>query len=188
MPSADATERVPPVLSKAQRNRAVRGRDYIIGNPPFVGASMMTAEQKRDAVGIFGKGRRVNSIDYVGAWYCKSAELMRGTLTRTAFVSTNSITQGEQVAALWGKLLGGDELPVLVKSESSGWRLTLADCVRRHVGAKDFINNDEKRYCQWLKGVSPSVCRGNREVMRRLEAVLRWLRRSRRNEGRTALM
>jgi hypothetical protein len=79
--------------------------DYIIGNPPFVGASMMTAEQKAEAVAIFGKGKRVNSIDYVGAWYHKAAALMQGTTTRAAFVSTNSITQGEQVAPLWRPLV-----------------------------------------------------------------------------------
>ena len=77
---------------------------YIMGNPPFVGSSMMTAEQKSQAVFIFGKGARVNSIDYVGAWYFKSAEMMQDTLIRTALVSTNSITQGEQVASLWKPL------------------------------------------------------------------------------------
>ena len=80
------------------------GFDYIMGNPPFVGASMMTAEQKAEAVAIFGKGKRVNSIDYVGAWYYKAAELLAGTNSRCAFVSTNSVTQGEQVAPLWRKL------------------------------------------------------------------------------------
>ena len=78
--------------------------DYIMGNPPFVGASMMNAEQKAEAVAIFGKGKRVNSIDYVGAWYYKAAELLAGTNSRCAFVSTNSVTQGEQVAPLWRKL------------------------------------------------------------------------------------
>lgn len=78
--------------------------DYIMGNPPFVGASMMTTEQKTEAVAVFGKGRRVNSIDYVGAWYCKACDLMRGTAARCAFVSTNSITQGEQVAPLWKRM------------------------------------------------------------------------------------
>ena len=79
--------------------------DYIMGNPPFVGASMMTKEQKDEAVAVFGKGKRVNSIDYVGAWYHKAAALMQGISARAAFVSTNSITQGEQVAPLWEKLL-----------------------------------------------------------------------------------
>lgn len=79
--------------------------NYIMGNPPFVGASMMTKEQKDDAVAIFGKIKLSNSIDYVGAWYHKAAMLMQGTTIKTALVSTNSITQGEQVAPLWDKLL-----------------------------------------------------------------------------------
>ena len=74
---------------------------YIMGNPPFVGASMMTAAQKAEAVAIFGKGKRVNSIDYVGAWYYKAMQVPGA---RCAFVSTNSITQGEQVAPLWHPL------------------------------------------------------------------------------------
>ena len=78
---------------------------YIMGNPPFVGASMMTAAQKAEAVAIFGKGKRVNSIDYVGAWYYKACELISATkCTKVAFVSTNSITQGEQVAPMWAPL------------------------------------------------------------------------------------
>jgi len=77
---------------------------YILGNPPFVGASMMTKEQKEDAVAIFGKIKLSNSIDYVGAWYHKSAMMIQNTNIRVAFVSTNSITQGEQVAPLWGKM------------------------------------------------------------------------------------
>lgn len=79
--------------------------NYIMGNPPFVGASMMTAEQKADAVAIYGKIKLSNSIDYVGAWYHKAAQFMQGSSIRTAFVSTNSITQGEQVAPLWKTLM-----------------------------------------------------------------------------------
>ena len=78
--------------------------NYIMGNPPFVGASMMTREQKNEAVEIFGKIKLSNSIDYVGAWYFKSCELMKDTAIKAALVSTNSITQGEQVAPLWGTL------------------------------------------------------------------------------------
>ena len=78
---------------------------YLMGNPPFVGASLMTPAQKAEAVEIFGKRNRTNSIDYVGAWYYKAAEMIQGTSIRVAFVSTNSITQGEQVAPLWEVLL-----------------------------------------------------------------------------------
>ena len=85
------------VVSKSKLN-------YIMGNPPFIGASMMDKEQKNDAVSIFGKKKLSNSIDYVGAWYYKAAFLIANTPCRVAFVSTNSITQGEQVAPLWKEL------------------------------------------------------------------------------------
>lgn len=79
--------------------------NYIMGNPPFVGASMMTKKQKEQAVAIYGKIKLSNSIDYVGAWYHKAAAMIQSSSIRVAFVSTNSITQGEQVAPLWDKLL-----------------------------------------------------------------------------------
>ena len=78
--------------------------NYIMGNPPFIGASMMTKEQKAEAVALFGKIKLSNSIDYVGAWYYKATAFIAGTSVRAAFVSTNSITQGEQVAPLWETL------------------------------------------------------------------------------------
>ncbi|MDR2599608.1 MAG: N-6 DNA methylase [Oscillospiraceae bacterium] len=79
--------------------------DHIMGNPPFLGYAMQNAKQKADAVAIFGKIKLSNSIDYVGAWYHKAAQYISDTKIRVAFVSTNSITQGEQVAPLWEKML-----------------------------------------------------------------------------------
>lgn len=64
----------------------------------------MTKEQKNEAVEIFGKIKLSNSIDYVSAWYFKACALINGTTVKAALVSTNSITQGEQVAPLWGTL------------------------------------------------------------------------------------
>lgn len=236
--------------------------NYIMGNPPFVGASLMSKEQKAEAVAVFGRIKLSNSIDYVGAWYHKAASYMQGTNIKTAFVSTNSITQGEQVAALWDKLLNVyktqiifgyrtfkwnsealdsavvhctiigfcccgfyskkyifdyegipieaqninpylvDAPDILIMSRSKpvsdipkmiygnkpsdGGNLILtteeaekliADdkeitcCIRRYVGARDFINNNEERYCLWLKDVSPNIFRNNKEVMRRIDAV-----------------
>ncbi len=235
---------------------------YICGNPPFYGASKMSAAQKAETVEILGKGKRVNSVDYVGGWYYKAAAYIQNTNIHCALVSTNSITQGEQVAALWTKLFDeyhihidfayrtfrwdseatmmahvhcviigfsvseiyrkkriiyadGTELyaeninPYLVNSPnvlveskgapicsvpkmtagnkpSDGGHLILSpeereeminydpSCeplIRRYVGSKDFINNDEIRYCLWLKDVSPSAYRSNSLIMRRLEAV-----------------
>ncbi len=73
--------------------------DYIIGNPPFVGYAYQTKEQKED-LKVLMKGFG-NNIDYVAGWYYKASHLIRNTKTRCALVSTNSITQGEQVAAIW---------------------------------------------------------------------------------------
>ena len=95
--------------------------DYIISNPPFVGASMMDANQKSDAVKIFGKVKLSNSIDYVGAWYHKAAKLMSGTTIKAAFVSTNSITQGEQVAPLWRKLFDAYGMQIIFGRRTFKW-------------------------------------------------------------------
>ena len=76
--------------------------DYIMGNPPFVGYSFQSKEQKEDlAVLMEGFGK---NIDYVAGWYVKASQLIQGTNTKCALVSTNSITQGEQVAAIWKPL------------------------------------------------------------------------------------
>ncbi len=78
---------------------------YIMGNPPFVGARLMSASQKKDVLDTFGdKWKNVGNLDYVCCWYKKSAELIRGTRIRAALVSTNSVTQGEAVANLWKPL------------------------------------------------------------------------------------
>ena len=83
--------------------------DYIMGNPPFVGYSLQSKAQKDDILSIYvdEKGKpykTAGKIDYVSGWYFKAAQLMQGTSIRTAFVSTNSITQGEQVAGVWKPL------------------------------------------------------------------------------------
>lgn len=79
--------------------------NYIMGNPPFVGARLMSEEQKDDVLAIFGaKWKNVGNLDYVCCWYKLSADYMRGTSIRAALVSTNSVSQGEQVANLWKPL------------------------------------------------------------------------------------
>ncbi len=78
---------------------------FLMGNPPFVGARLMSEMQKTDVISVFGsKWKNVGNLDYVCCWYKKAAEMMQGNSIRTALVSTNSITQGEAVANLWGPL------------------------------------------------------------------------------------
>jgi hypothetical protein len=82
---------------------------YVLGNPPFVGSKLLTKEQRSDADAAFSGVSGAGLLDFVAAWYVVSTRYMRATgssrAPRTAFVSTSSITQGEQVVLLWGWLL-----------------------------------------------------------------------------------
>lgn len=90
------------VVSKERLN-------YIIGNPPFLGYSLQSPKQKADLLSVYvdetGKPyKTAGKIDFVSAWYFKASHIMQNTSIRTALVSTNSITQGEQVAGVWKPL------------------------------------------------------------------------------------
>lgn len=78
--------------------------DYIMGNPPFVGARMMDASQKEDLNVVFPEWKNAGNLDYVSCWYKKAADFMHGVKIRSSLVSTNSVVQGESVANLWKPL------------------------------------------------------------------------------------
>ena len=78
---------------------------HILGNPPFIGSKMMSAGQRDDLLGVAGKLKGAGVLDFVAAWYLKAASYICQRPIRAAFVSTNSITQGEQVSILWGEML-----------------------------------------------------------------------------------
>lgn len=78
---------------------------YIIGNPPYLGARLQDAEQKKDMGFVFNTIRGYNNMDYIACWFYKSKEYISGLNAKAAFVSTNSICQGEQVALLWPHIL-----------------------------------------------------------------------------------
>ena len=78
--------------------------DYIFGNPPFIGGMIMSREQKSDMTFVLENIKGVGELDYVAAWYKKAVDYMHGRQTRSAFVSTNSISQGQQAVTLWKPL------------------------------------------------------------------------------------
>jgi hypothetical protein len=79
---------------------------YVIGNPPFVGAKFMGDAQRADVACVFGAIHNAGLLDFVAAWYVKAAHYVKANpAVRVAFVSTNSITQGEQVGVLWSWML-----------------------------------------------------------------------------------
>lgn len=77
---------------------------YIMGNPPFVGGMMMTKEQKQDIITVVGEIKGVGELDFVSGWYYKATEYIKETKIKVAFVSTNSICQGQQAVTLWKPL------------------------------------------------------------------------------------
>ncbi|MBV6446348.1 MAG: N-6 DNA methylase [Ignavibacteriales bacterium] len=77
---------------------------YIFGNPPFIGSKLMKAEQRAQITRLFAGIPGSGVLDYVTGWYQKAAEYIKGTGIKVAFLSTNSIVQGEQTGILWGHL------------------------------------------------------------------------------------
>jgi hypothetical protein len=235
---------------------------YVLGNPPFIGKQFQTVEQKQDMEIICGKVKGSGVLDYVTGWYFKAAEYISGTKIVVGFVSTNSISQGEQVGILWNALFQhglkihfghrtfawaseargkahvhvvivgfgafdtvnkriydyeGDKVTVVIAKNISpyliegndivalsrttpvssvpeivfgnmpndGGHLILTDeqkaeLLKQEPGAKKFIRpflgsqefiNGEKRWCLWLKDVSPAEFRVMPEVMKRIEGV-----------------
>jgi hypothetical protein len=252
---------------------------YVLGNPPFVGKQFATAQQKEDMRLICGKIKGAGVLDYVAAWYFKAARYIQGTDIGVGFVSTNSISQGEQVGVLWGELFAryritirfahrtfpwaseargrahvhviiigfganvaannkriydydADQDAVTVRSVSNispylieggnvvaasrnvsicgapemsfgnmpndGGNLLMtneekatllakepgaAKFIQPFLGAQEFING-WKRWCLWLKNASPAEYRGLPEVMKRIAAVKKHRRESRRETTR----
>jgi hypothetical protein len=78
---------------------------YILGNPPFIGSKIMKQHQRDDIVRLFENADGGGTLDYVTGWYLQAAKYIESTAIKVAFVSTNSIVQGEQTSILWGQML-----------------------------------------------------------------------------------
>jgi hypothetical protein len=95
--------------------------DYILGNPPFIGSKMMTQPQRDSVVKEFHNTQGAGVLDYVTAWYVKAAKYIQGTKTKVAFVSTNSIVQGEQTSILWGQMLNKYNIKIHFAHRTFKW-------------------------------------------------------------------
>ena len=94
---------------------------YILGNPPFVGARIMSETQKAELMNIFQDTPNNGNLDYVTCWYKKAANYIQGTAIECAFVSTNSICQGEQVAILWKPLMEQQGIKINFAHQTFKW-------------------------------------------------------------------
>ncbi len=95
---------------------------FVLGNPPFVGHHYQTEEQKEDQQTVLANIGARGVLDYVCNWYVKAAEYVKGSPTPCAFVSTNSITQGEQVGILWSELFNRYQLKILFAHRTFAWQ------------------------------------------------------------------
>ncbi|GHU13691.1 methylase [Spirochaetia bacterium] len=94
---------------------------YILGNPPFLGASVMGKTQKNELENVFNNLKGCDSLDYVTCWYKKAAQYIQNTNIEVAFVSTNSICQGEQVPLLWPELLVKHNIKINFAHQTFKW-------------------------------------------------------------------
>ncbi len=111
--------------------------NYILGNPPFVGYFLQSKEQKQDLRELYrdetGKPyRTAGKIDYAAGWYWQAARLMQNTTIKTAFVSTNSITQGEQVDSIWRPLYERFKIQINFAHRTFQWDSSSGQKARVH--------------------------------------------------------
>ncbi len=130
--------------------------DYILGNPPFVGYAWQNAEQKKDMDAVFAGVNGAGVLDYVTAWYILAAKYIQGKQTKCAFVSTNSISQGEQVGILWNELYNNYKIKIFFAHRTFSWSNEAKGNAAVHVVIIGFANFeiDEKRIFEYehIKG------------------------------------
>jgi hypothetical protein len=144
---------------------------YVLGNPPFVGKHLMTAEQSEDMELVWGKNNGAGVLDYVTGWYHKAAEYIKGTPIVVGFVSTNSITQGEQVNSLWNSLFQRFGLKIHFAHRTFAWESEARGKAHVHVviigfAAFDTLNkriyecHDKEAAVASAKNISPYLSEG----------------------------
>lgn len=146
---------------------------YIIGNPPFVGANGVSKAQKQELLDLFGEKSNAGILDYVGGWYAKSALLINNTNIRCAFVSTNSISQGEQVSVLWDFLLAKN-ISIDFAYKSFVWNSEAKEKAKVHciiIGFSSVKQNVlilfDKDNKEIVKEISPYLTEGKMSYVRR---------------------
>jgi hypothetical protein len=152
---------------------------YVLGNPPFVGKAFMTADQKQDMALVFDGVIGAGVLDYVAAWYMRAGDYMRNTDVKVAFVSTNSITQGEQVGILWQELFRRFQLHIHFGHRTFSWTSEARGRAHVHVvivgfGSEDprvkriydYENDPDQPTAVQARSINPYLIEGNETVVR----------------------
>jgi hypothetical protein len=114
-------ETVKIYKGKTPPNTEEKRFDFILGNPPFIGSKIMSQSQRDAVVKEFNNIQGAGVLDYVTAWYIKAAKYIQETKTKVAFVSTNSIVQGEQTSILWGQMLNRYNIKIHFAHRTFKW-------------------------------------------------------------------
>jgi len=151
---------------------------YILGNPPFVGTTYQSSEQKSDISSVFHGVSSSGMLDYVAAWYLLAAKYIQNTKIRCAFVSTNSITQGEQIGILWNELFNRFHVKIHFAHRTFSWSNEAKGNATVHVviigfGLQDIENkrifdyNDIKGEPQErkVKSINPYLVEGSETIV-----------------------
>jgi len=117
---------------------------YIIGNPPFYGKQYQTKEQREDLKSVFRNIKGAGILDYVAAWYLLAAKYIVQTKIKVGFVSTNSITQGEQTGILWNELLNTHKVKIHFAHTTFKWNNEAKGKAAVHCVIIGFANFDTK--------------------------------------------
>lgn len=118
---------------------------YILGNPPFIGHQLRSTSQMNDMEIVFQDSRKAGRLDYVAAWYVKAAQLIKNTKIKVCFVSTNSITQGEQAGILWKILLLQYNIKIHFAHRTFNWSNEAKGSAAVHCVIIGFANYDTEK-------------------------------------------
>lgn len=150
---------------------------FILGNPPFIGQQLLSVNQREDMEKIFFGVNGAGVLDYVAGWYLKAAQYVQNTKIKVAFVSTNSIVQGEQVGILWTELFSRYKVKIHFAHQTFNWKNEARGNAAVHVVIIGFANFDinEKYIYEYenikaepheikVKNISPYLVEG-REIV-----------------------
>ncbi|PHS36835.1 MAG: SAM-dependent methyltransferase [Sulfurovum sp.] len=132
---------------------------YIFGNPPYLGFKMQNKEQKEDMKRVFEKVKNYKKLDYISCWFYKGANYIKGINAKYAFVSTNSINQGEQVGLLWPNILK-DDLEINFAYKSFKWQNNAkrnAGVTVVIIGLRNISSNTKFLYTDGVKQVVKDI-------------------------------
>lgn len=130
---------------------------YIIGNPPYKGASKQTASQKQDMSLVFNGFNNYKNLDYIAIWFKKGTDFIFGTKAQLSFVTTNSITQGQQIELLWPYIINDNKVEISHAYTSFKWRNSARDNAGVTVVIIGLRNNSSKKKILIDEGIASVV-------------------------------